>query len=112
VPLPASLAKFRGLVPIVAGIALGASKFGRKGLGSQLALGMIVAGGLAMGRQYAPNVFSGEDEMLGLPMIEPESLGLTYQAGESDDQFGANEPESVEGEGEELFGEFITSAQF
>jgi len=111
VPLPANLVNFRGLVPVVAGVALGASKWGRKGIGSYLALGMIVSGGLALGRQYAPQVFAGEDEMLGLPALDESApLGLEYQSGGENDIAGL-EYQSGEGvEDVELFGEFATSA--
>ena len=120
VPLPAKMVGFRGLVPVVAGIGLGMTKFGRGKLGSALALGMVVAGGLAIGRQYAPQVFAGEDEMLGLPDLQ-EPLGIAY-AGEDEDLDG--EDDELDGEdvlgavyqnGEdpedvELFGEFATPA--
>lgn len=115
VPLPVKLVGFRGFLPIVAGIALGSSKFGRRGMGQQIALGMVVAGGLAIGRQYAPQLFAGEDEMLGLPALDQgEMMGLEYQSGEGDEENGdvagleyqsGEDPEEVE-----LFGEFATSA--
>jgi len=121
VPLPAQMAGFRGLVPVVAGIGLGMTKFGRAGLGANLALGMVVAGGLAVGRQFAPQLFAGEDEMLGLPELD-EPLGLVY-AGQDEDLDG-EEYDEMQGEdvlgavyqsGEdpedvELFGEFATPA--
>lgn len=112
VPLPAQLAGFRGLLPVVAGIALGASKFGRKPTMQYLALGMVVAGGLAIGRQYAPQLFAGEDEMLGLPMAD-EMLGLTYE-GEQDenDLNGLGAVASFEGESDDLdlMGDYVTGA--
>lgn len=112
IPLPAQLAQFRGLLPIVAGVALGASKFGKGKMGSSLALGMIVAGGLAIGRQYAPQVFAGEDEMLGLPQLnEDQLLGLEYQSGEEDTDLEGLEYQNGEDTDDvEIFGEFSTAA--
>jgi len=109
-PLPASMAKFRGLLPVVAGVALGMSKFGRRGIGAQLALGMVVAGGLAIGRQYSPQLFAGEDEMLGLPQLD-QALGIEYQSGEGDaDDLGLEYQNGESVDDVELFGDFSTGA--
>lgn len=115
-PLPGKLAGFRGLVPVVAGVALGASKFGRKPIMQYLALGMVVAGGLAVGRQFAPQLFAGEDEMLGLPVAD-ETLGIAYAGDESDesedmgdDVLGAVYQSGESPDEVELFGDFATGA--
>lgn len=110
IPLPDP--RLKTLVPIAAGLALGASKFGRKPMIGSIALGMIVAGGLALGRQFAPQFFAGEDEMLlgledsdllGIPAVSGEEaalLGIPAVSGEDEDVFA----------GEELDGEWVNSS--
>lgn len=110
VPLPDP--RLKPILPIAAGLALGASKFGRKPMLASVALGMVVAGGLALGRTFAPQFFAGEDEMLlgyddngllGIPAVsgeEAELLGIPAVAGDEDEFAGEDY----------LDGEFATSA--
>lgn len=63
IPLPDP--KLKPFIPIAAGIVLASMKIGRTKMMKALSMGMMAAGGLALVRQFAPNVplLAGEDEM-------------------------------------------------
>lgn len=116
VPLPGALTRWRPVLPIAVGVGLGVSRFGRKRIVTDLALGMIAAGGLALGRLYAPQLFAGDDEMLGLDAATDEALGLTYAGDDrlgltyEGDEVEGDEVEGDEVEGEEVEGEDVAGA--
>lgn len=63
VPLPDP--RMKAIIPLAAGILLATTKMGRTVLVKNMALGMMAAGGLAVVRQFMPNVplLAGEDDM-------------------------------------------------
>lgn len=83
--VPIANTKIKALIPILAGVALGQIKFGRAGIGKDVAAGMITIGSLSLVRQFVPQipVFAGVEsaqELLtsiqGLPAEEQAMLGF------------------------------------
>lgn len=96
--LPVANAKLKAGIPILAGLVLGMSKFGRKEIVQNLASGMMIAGGLALVRQLAPTLplLAGENDIDYLD----NSYGNPVELGYS----GTEELENIAGD------EFYTSA--
>jgi hypothetical protein len=75
--------KVKPLIPIAAGVALNVTKLGRNQLVRAAGLGMMVAGGLSLIRQFAPQL-----PMLGAADESEELLGLPAVAGEDEELLG------------------------
>lgn len=63
--IPGVPPKMKAFLPIALGGALLMSKFGRQKMMASLGTGMVISGGLAVAKQFMPNVamLAGEDEM-------------------------------------------------
>ena len=82
--VPIANTKVKALIPILAGVVIGHMKFGRSGIGKDIATGSIAVGALSLARQFVPQipVFAGAEsasEILqsirALPAEEQAMLG-------------------------------------
>ncbi len=103
--------RIKALMPIVAGLLLSNVKMFRGKMGKSMTLGMVAAGGLAIVKQFAPNVpvlaGEGDDILDYLSPEEQEAAMLGYYDDEDYDNnelLGVNEDveEALEGESEEI----------
>lgn len=90
IPLPDP--RMKAAIPIVAGIVLASSKFGRGKMAQMVSVGMVSAGALALMKQFAPNVptLAGEEEDY-LDYVSPDAeeramLGF-YGQDEDEEEF-------------------------
>lgn len=83
--LPIANKKLQAGVPILAGLVLGMSKFGRKDIVQNIASGMMIAGGLALVRQLAPTLplLAGENDIDMLDNAYGSPVELGYSGTES-----------------------------
>lgn len=79
--VPIANTKIKALIPIVAGVALGQLKFGRSGIGKDMASGMITIGSLSLARQFVPQipVFAGVESAQEL-LTSVQGLSAEEQA--------------------------------
>jgi hypothetical protein len=108
--VPIKNAKIKAAVPLVLGVGIGLTKFGKKPVISKLATGVAAMGILALVKQFVPTIptLAGDDsdELMGYLPTSPEEaalLGLPYEgeydgdelmelpitAGESEEYMGA-----------------------
>lgn len=102
VPMPANI---KPLLPVALGIGLGASKLARRSpLIGDLAIGMVIAGGIASVKQYLPQVqiLAGEEELFGAPVLSQEEAALLGYDEPDDIENLLGAPEDYRGE-EEIF---------
>lgn len=102
--VPIANTKVKAIIPILVGVVLGQMKFGRSGIGKDVASGMVTIGALSLARQFVPQipVFAGVEsaqELLtsiqGLPAEEQAMLGYDGESnlGEEVMVGGMNEAE-------------------
>lgn len=99
--VPVADARLKAGIPILGGLLLGMSKFGRKEMVQSLASGMMVAGGLALVRQFAPTLplLAGENEV---DLLDTQYMGSPLELGYESEEMGIAEPlVNLEGEDEE-----------
>lgn len=75
--IPGVPPKAKAFLPIAMGGALLMSKFGRKKMAASLATGMVISGGLAVAKQFLPNVamLAGEEDMYLDYIEQPDEEG-------------------------------------
>lgn len=106
--------RIKAVIPIIMGLLLSNVKMLKGQAGQAMTLGMVAAGGLALVKQFAPNipVLAGEGEEF-LDYISPEEqeaamLGY-YDDDPDSDEFAGGEEEDIEdaltGESEDMLGE-------
>lgn len=102
--VPVKNTKIQALVPVAAGVGLSLLKFGKRGLGKNIALGMVAVGMLSLIRQLVPSLplLSGDEMALPLNDDEQTMLGLTTEG----EQY-----EGVAGEIMDMSGENFVSAE-
>jgi hypothetical protein len=104
--------KIKPFIPLAAGVALNVTKLGRNQMVRAAGLGLMIAGGLSLIRQFAPQL-----PMLGAANETEELLGLPAVSGEDEELLGLIDEDmsglpAVSGYGydEELMGAHATGA--
>jgi hypothetical protein len=88
--VPIANTKIKALIPILAGVVIGQMKFGRSGIGKDLAAGSIAVGALSLARQFVPQipVFAGvesaQELLTSIQGLSPEEQTLLGYDGSSE----------------------------
>jgi len=112
--IPVKDPRIKAAIPLILGVLLGSSKFGKTQMMQNVATGLVVAGGMSMVRVLAPQLpfLAGEGEYLPEEYEEQELLGIDedYEDGDFEDIDGSMGVEDMMAgymaEDEDLFDEY------